>query len=369
MRVLSLVALLAVGSQLMAQSNYFEIHGDPSCTYWTSRGSLGVDPGEILLQIPASHFSGVCQDASGTATVLTELRLLVQDQNTATQEPYYMVLRADASGAPATGTPLLRVGPFVQPNIGNVIAAWDMIHTITASTAVPSCATFYVGAETVAAPGWPQTDGLSVHMCSFYLLNNASFEDNPAAPPDPVPSLGWNFNYNTNSVSQPGAARSVRFKLGSRAPTLHMGNVDPTMVGPSCLVGLGKRSWGAGGMFPASNGDGLGTRDDGLSARVIDLANRGGVFQLFMSDSQSCPGLQIGSLFTGTLFLNFANLIPVGSGVISAANGEGIIPVIPPGVVLHRSMRGRLLPFQAITVGPTFTLPGNLTNMAGSTFL
>lgn len=369
MRLLPLIVLFVASSQLLAQKNFFEIHGDPACTYWTSRGSLGSDPGEILVQYPVSHFSGICQDQSGTSTLLTDIRVIVQDQNTATQEPYYMILRGDNGGTPALGTPLLRVGPFVQPIQGNGVAAWDMIHAITPSSAVPLCQTVYAGAETSPAPGWPATDGFSVHMTSFYLINNASFEDNPAAAPDPVPNLGWNYNYTTQAVSQPGGPRSVRIMLGSRAPLLHMGNVDPTMVGPSCLVALGKRSWGAGGMFPASNGDGQGTRDDGLSARVTDIVNRGGVFQLFMSDSQVCPGQPISFLFTGALYLNFGVLIPVGSGVIVNGTAQGIIPIIPPGTVLHRSMRGRLLPFQAFTLGPSFALPGSVTNMAGSTFL
>lgn len=368
MRSLLLLATVALASTAVAQNNRFDIYS--GCTNYTSRGSLGVDAGEILIQVPGSHFGGVIHDAAGTGTSLVDFQYVTQDQNGSTQETYYMVVRKDASGAPdasAAGL-LLRAGPLQTP-ASTVLTpvAWIITATLaTPSTVVPLCGTYYHGMEVAAAPLWTN-DGQSNHICTYYLVGGTQ-ADNPSPPPDVVPNVAWNINYNTMAVNQPGSARAIRMALGSPAALLNMGNVDPTAAATNCVSGQGFRSWGAGGMWPSSNADGLGTRDDGLDARIKDAGSANGVYALFLSDAFACPGIPLPGLANGGLYLNFGLLTFVNAGLLDAA-GQGITTIIPPGTRLGAPLLGRVIPFQGFTLGSTFTLPGKLTNVAGSSFL
>ncbi len=364
MRSLLLLTSLALASSAIAQDNYFGIY---SCTNYTSRGSLGVAPGEILLQVPATHFAGVAGDPTGTGTILNSFRYITQDQNGSTQETYYMVIRADLAGAPDTSVAglRLRAGPLMTP-ASTVLTpvAWQITATLTTpSTAVPSCATFYEGMEVAAAPLWTN-DGQSNHICTYYIVGTTQ-GDNPAAPPDVVPNVAWNINYTLAIANQPATPRSIRMEIGNAGAVLNMMNEDNTTAS-TCVAAALFRSAGAGGMWPASNGDGLGTRNDGLLGRLTDISAANGAYALFMSNAGICPGIPL-PFAAGALHLNPGVLILVASGVLDAA-GVGVAPIIPQGFVLHASMRAVPLPFQGATVnGTTFAI--KLTNMAASTFL
>jgi hypothetical protein len=373
MRSLLLLASLALASSAVAQNNYFDIYS--GCTNYTSRGTLGTNAGEVLLQIPRTAFQGVCQDAGGTGTLLNQFQYVTQDQNGSTQETYFLVVRRDdpvTPGAPditAAGL-LLRAGPLLTPATTILTpVAWIITATLaTPSTVLPLCDTYYHGMEVAAAPGWTG-DGQSVHICTYYNLGGTQ-ADNPAPIvtgfPDPI-NVAWDHNFVTMVAAQP-STRSIRLALGSAASVLNMGNVDPTAPATNCVSTLGGRSWGAGGMFPAGSASGRSPRDDGLDARVKDVGSASGVFQLFMSDTSTCPGLPLSFLASGALYLNVGLLIPLGSGVLDAT-GLGTTTVIPPGTVVPASIINRDLPFQAFTVGPSFTLPGKLSNKAATRYL
>ena len=365
MRSLLLLSTLALAPAAMAQVNFHDIYS--GCTNYTSRGVLGVDAGEILIARPGSHLAGVCQDAAGSGTNLVSFRTVTQDQNGSTQETYYMVVRADAAGTPditATGL-LLRAGPAMTP-VSTVLTpvAWIITDTLTTpSTALPLCGTTYQGMEVTAA-AWT-ADGQSNHICTYYLLGTTQ-ADNPSPAPDTVPNVAWNFNYNTNLAAQPNQ-RCIRFEIGGTSSVLTVGNVDPFAAAANCVSLQGFRSWGAGGMWPSSNADGLGSRDDGIDVRVEDLGNANGLYAVFLSDAFGCPGLPLTGLASGALYLNPGFLTQVGVGLLDAT-GTGISTVIPPGVVLGATLLGRVLPMQGISFDGTLS-NGRLSNMAGTSFL
>jgi len=365
MRSLLLLSTLALAPAAMAQVNFHDIYS--GCTNYTSRGTVGANAGENLIARPGSHFAGICQDATGGGTNLVSFRTVTQDQNGSTPETYYLVVRKDSAGTPdiTVGGLLLRAGPATTPP-STVLTpvAWIITDTLTTpSTVLPLCGTTYQGMEYQAA-AWT-SDGQSNHICTYYLLGTTQ-ADNPSPPPDVVPIVAWDYNYTTGLTSQP-SARSQRFEIGGTSSVLTIGNVDPFAAAANCVSLQGFRSWGAGGLWPSSNADGLGSRDDGIDARVEDLGNANGLFAVFLSDAFGCPGLPLGSLASGALYLNPGVLIQVGVGLLDAT-GTGIATVIPPGVVLGANLLGRVIPMQGISFNGSLA-NGHLSNMAGTSFL
>lgn len=366
MRSPTILATLAFAALLPAQSNHFEIYS--GCTNFTSRGTLGANAGEILIQVPGTNFAGVCQDAAGTGTSLETFQYVTQDQNGATQSTYTMLVRADAGGRP-DATPagvLLRLGPLVTPpSTLSTPMAWFLTTALgTPSTALPLCGTYYHGMEVAAAPLWT-SDGQSVHICSYYLMGLTQ-ADNPAPPPDPVPNVAWIIDHTANQVNQP-PPRALRLGLGSPGPVLNTGNVDPTVGFANCVMTLGNRSFGAGGIWPSSNANGGGTRDDGLDARVRDAANSNGSFAVFASSHFVCPGLPVPGWY-GAVYLSVPAMACIATGAIDA-QGVGIVTLLQPGTRVPLAVLGRAIPFQAFTLGPSVTGPGRLTNVAATTYL
>ncbi len=366
MHTLALFATLACATAAHAQDCFFEIYS--GCTNFTSRGTLGASAGEYLVEVPHTHFAGVCQDATGSGTSLRAFEYVTQDQNAATQSSYSMVVRrADTSGRPdpTSAGRLLRLGPILTPpsTLATPMAWWLTSTLATPSTALPLCDTFFFGMELDAAPLWTQ-DGQSIHTCTYYPITNSQ-GDNPAPPPDVIPNLAWNIHATTGSVTQP-APRAFRLAVGSPAPVLNLGNVDLTMRSGNCLLALGQRSWGAGGMWPASNADGLGARDDGLDARVRDVIAAGGWFAIFASSSIGCPGVPVAGWF-GAVHAYLGDLAFVTAGRLDNL-GVGTTTVLTPGTRVPLDVMGRSIPFQAFTLGPTSMPPGRLTNVAATSY-
>ncbi|MEZ5963441.1 MAG: hypothetical protein R3F56_06295 [Planctomycetota bacterium] len=358
MRFLLLAALAAASVPLHAQTpNIFEIYS--GCTNFTSRGSIGSNAGEYLLQVPATHFSGLGHDPTGGSTILAGFRYTTQDQNGVTPETYSMVMRGDTAGTPdcsAAGLLLTTGNLTTPPNTTVGAIAWVITLTFTTpSTAMPLCATFYQGGQFPAAPGWtPGTDGQSLHIVDYALGDTAA----PTAP-----SLSWNCL--GGAPVQPNFQETVRVDALVQSAVLNMGSVDPTTI-VTCLQGLNNRSFGAGGLWPYCTGS-AGPRNDGIDCRVRDATSAGGVFALFLGSNVGCPGVPLGGIANGALYLNpSGGFVQVVSGTLSTT-GEGIATVVPPNTPCARFVN-RYLDFQAFTVGASFALPGNLTNRASVSF-
>lgn len=352
MRSLALLLLaggLAAPTAAQTTLNYHDFWS--GCTSSTSRGTLGLNPGEVLQKNPSSHFQGVGHDASGSSATLFSLRYTTQDQNAATPEPYTMLVRADNAGQPdpSPAGRLLGVGPLTTPS-GTGVLAWTITVTLgTPWASLPLCADYYHGAEVATRTGLD--DGQTFHICTYAAA------DIPAAS---APNVAWNIQAGT--PVQPGTGRVIRFTLGVQSPVLKMGNVDPNTATTNCVSTIGNRSWGAGGMWPVCNA--AASRTDGLDYRVRDSANANGLTALFLGVNAGCPGFPLGGLAQGALYLNPTGaFVQVGAGPLDTA-GEGIGTVLPPGSPACAAAVNRFLDFQAFTVGPTFALPGHLTNRA-----
>jgi hypothetical protein len=353
---------LTLTSVAVAQTptNLFDIYS--GCTNYTARGAIGNNAGELLMQVSSTHFGGVCQDSTGTATSLTGFQYVTQDQSGVTPETYYMVVRGDNSGAPdtsATGL-LLRAGPLTTPaSTVTTPVAWVITATLaTPTTTVPLCSTFYHGSEVAAAPGWSgNTDGQSFHICTYYLLG-ATQADNPAPQ---APNLAWDV---VNGVpTQPGSAWCIRFGLLAPSAMLKLGNNDPTLANAAnCVTTLSNISFGAGGIFPQAQGA-AGPRNDGLNFRVRDAANPNGVAVVFLGQNLGCPGLSLSGIANGALYLNPGGIfVQLATGTMDPT-GLSTGPLIPASPAV-RSAVNRVIDFQAFTLSSSFTLPGNLTNRA-----
>jgi hypothetical protein len=357
-------AVLCLTSIAIAQpSSQFDIH---SCTNYTSRGLLGPNSGENLLMVPSSHFGGVGQDSGGTGTRFLGFMHVTQDQNATTSETYFMVIRADNSGAPdcsATPGRLVYAGPLSTPSSTvTTPVAWLISASLaTPSTALPLCSTFYMGAEISAAPAWPN-DGQSFHIGTYYMLGGTQ-GDNPAPN---APNLAWDCL--TGSATQPGSARCIRISLCAPSAMLKLGNHDATLTNPSnCVVTQGNVSFGAGGMWPQAQGTG-GPRNDGLDFRVRDTANPNGTTIVFLGQNIGCPGVPLAGVANGALYLNPGGIFVQLAAAAVDANGQAIGRLISGSPAVAVAVN-RILDFQAFVIGPTFALPGNLTNRASVAYL
>jgi hypothetical protein len=358
-----LFVTLALASTAAAQTqNFFGLW--PGCTNFTTRGALGGSAGDNLLQIRSSHFSGIAHDAAGTGTNMTGFRHVLQDQNASTQESYSFIVRADNAGAPdctPTGL-LLNTAPVLSP-AGAGTLAWIITGTLaTPSTVLPLCATYYIGLALPANANWT-ADGLSTHMSSYYLLNGSQ-AGNPAPN---APQLAHNC---LNGAPVPITNnRTYRYEVMTLAAVMNLYNEDPTLVGQtSNCVAPTLRDYAAGGMWPENGGG----RNDGLGCRIDDPLNQGGLFICLLGvHANFCPGLPIGFLANGGLYLNPAlPLVQLASGALAATTGRGEAPIIPPGA-LPPHIVGNLgrFDFQGFTIGAGFQLPGNLTNRASAFYL
>jgi len=359
----SLIALIAAGlasGPVLAQArvNLAEIYPAATCTNYTSRGTLGGNAGEILLEWPESHFSGVGHDLTGNGTILTGFTHVVQDQNAATTSTYSLLLRRAVGGRPSTDAAgiLLQTSSLSLPQ-GTGTIAWIITHDFASPTTVlPTCDTFYMGVSTVAAP-WPN-DGLSWHMATATTVGGTQ-GDNPANDPR-VPNLAWDRVAGSAVATQP-TPRTYRFGLRVGAAVLNLGNIDLGWIS-----GCGRlnnfTSYGLGGMWPQITGP----RADGLWCRVRDAASAQGSFVLLSSPLLACPGIPLPSLASGALYLYPDRLVPMALGSLGP-DGEGTTQVASPGTI-PTALAGRLLDFQAFTLGSAGVLPGRLSNRASTRF-
>ncbi len=362
----SVILSLSLASAVAAQTptNLFEIYS--GCTNYTDRGTIGVNAGEMLMQVNKDYFLGVGQDVTGSSAGIMGFRYTTQDERPVTTETYYMVIRGQAtSGGPAyPGAPIVRGGPLTTPpSTSPTPVAWIVTSTFATAVTVPLCDTYYMGGELAAAPAWNnppgQDDGQSFHISTYYLLGGTQ-ADNPA--PNAL-NLTWNVNFANNLVGQPGYSACTRIGTLVTSPVLNMGNIDPTTT-VTCLLAQGGESYGAAGLFPQTMGQG-GRRNDGLNARIRDAANPNGLYAVFLGAPAGCPGLTLSGIATGALYLNPSIFANVGTGLLDAT-GNGSITLLPAGTPgpVNRFSR-----FQAFTLPQALTLPGSMTNFAVTRFL
>lgn len=322
MRILCVLAIALITDPSFAQAN---VSLKPSTTSFTSRGNIGSGSGDILMGLHKSHWRGIGDN--GTNCQTTGFRSILQDQNSATQESYFWIVRGgtDAAG-PTTGTAGLihRFGPINMPYVAAGGAhAW--ILTITLSTPVnnPCEAHLSVGAEMDAQPNWP-ADGMSCHASTSALASqHASARD-----------MTWQIVNPATSASHPSSKRSWAQVMRVGTPTMQM-SVN------------GKKT--IGGMFPLVGAT--------LAAQVTNAEAGASSFFFLGIDVQATgftflPG-------TARLYLGFTKIKLLGIATVSAAgianHPLAAVPSQTPNVTLW---------FQALVIGTN----ENLTNAQATTF-
>ena len=152
-----------ITSALSAQQ-VFELY--PGSTHFTSRGNVGRDAGETLQGIHSSHFRGIGDNCA--ACVIPNVRGFLQDQNAATRETFYWIVRkGDDTNGPGVGTAneIAKIGPLRPPRSTTSRAmAWVLTTSLARAVQLPDCEShFSFGIVLSPAPKWT-TDGLSTHM-------------------------------------------------------------------------------------------------------------------------------------------------------------------------------------------------------------
>ncbi len=342
-----------------------------TCTNFTSRGTLGVAAGSILIEVPGSHFSGIGQDINGTGTQFSSVRYLLQDQNAAVAaEIYDFEIRRESPTPPGpdcspAGVLCGLVG--LQSPPGGSPAAFFVTNAFSPpTTCVPSCGTFFMGVNIPANAGWilpaPTWDGLSIHMGSYYQLQGSTASN--VAPG--APNIAWDCSAGASAQPTP---RTYRFYLSTSAPLLNMCNIDPGLTGTGHCLSLAAPPFtntdtGPGGLWPQSEVP-AGIRHDGLAVRVQHVASAGAPFAVLLGAAGAvCPGQPIPGLITGSLYLSLLGALPIIATGALGANGTALVPtLIVPGPTYFP--RNVTLPFQAFVLSSTI----HATNMAASRFL
>ena len=348
-----LCATIILSSVAFSQTrNRFQIH--PGQTDFTSRGSIGNNPsgGDILQGIHDAHFLGV--GGNGGTRVITgpPLRIdntgmshgfvvILQDQNTDTQEQYNLVYRTgtDAAGpatgtTPGTGLDCMK-GPFTSPprGGGGLIQAWGITFNWgtapceirVATVPIPGDGFTGIGVNFPTRPpglGWTN-DGISCHMARGDGAFAASRQS--TIPASPATDVAWQIIPGRSPlVSHPSIHRTWRFSHMLEAAALQMGN--------NLASG---NAYGKGGSVPLGGSP--------LNARVRYDASSSGTSFLLVGITRIVPGfggiqpgmrLYVGPPFVGPL------TAPIASG--TAFHALGTTPTTPVGATVYFQAGGNL---------------------------
>lgn len=344
----SLLAACTLGASLAAQNNFILYPDDArSATSVASRYSFGALAGEMLQQVPASALAGIGDN--GTACQVTNMSFILQDQNNATQENYTVIFRsATGTGAPdATPTGIIAQSSSLLSPLGTGgVAAYLVTVTFTSPLALPCTGDYFFGVSFTAASGWTtSTDGISIH--NAYNPPTGTLGSNARST---APTIAWQiFDPGTGTAAfQASSARVANIALGTAAPVLAIGNRDPLSTRST-----GGIDYGLGGLYPAVK---LGTRDDGLDARINDTPSIGGVGVVFVGLGSFGPAIPIPG-FLGRVYLDltFPVIEFVAASITGTTVGYGKVQLASPGVI--PSSPGVTLYFQAFTVDSGFANP------------
>ena len=304
-------ASLLLAPTAIAQ-NTFEIW--PGVTNFTSRGSIGNNPagGELLQGIAAAAFTGIGDN--GAVARVDGFSMILQDQNTDTQEDYYLVYRSgdDTAGPNGTNTGLLcRMGPFTSPprGTGGPIQAFTVTQTFGTAACLDLCnfSAFGVQLEQAAGTGWT-SDGLSCHISR----GDGAFAQSVQSAASTAQDQGWQII--DDVVTHPSLKRSWRFGLITSTALLQLGN--------------GGTSYGQGGADPDVGVPYSGRVRYGSTSSVDNS-------WMFISGSRICPGVSFQPgmrIYLGSIHGPFATTVPP-SG--EAVHDLGMTPPTVFGANLH----------------------------------
>lgn len=156
-----LLALASFATHAEAQRE-FSIYPN-STTHTTRRGNFGAGPGELHNGVPDSHFRGV-GSFRGQAAIVA-VGGTIQDQNAATQESFFWVVRSGTTKkgpTPGSSGVLGMIGPMNSPP-GTGTRSWRITTSFASPLVISPTNYFSFGFRFPGNPRWP-LDGLSMHF-------------------------------------------------------------------------------------------------------------------------------------------------------------------------------------------------------------
>ncbi len=350
-------AVLSLAAMAWAQTpkaNTFHVYD--GSTEYTSRGYLSSNPGECLQKIPASHFGYLRQ--------AVKFHALVQDQNVASAEQYYVIFRkvAATGGPDVTATGVIGLeGPFKIGGSGHGAGAWSITINLKKPVKIPADGCFYgiYWPNKVGTKGWPK-DGGSIWMSGYYPSPKCGEHPRKGVSPN----ICWNVIYHPTvppytEVKVTAGNRAWNMDLGITSPVLQGYAVDPAA---KCASKKGKPDFGFAALWP----DLTDLEKYGYLANFgwrIRAANfPGAVAVIMVSPTVIRKGMEIPGV--GMWYLHPFSVIAF-SGKL---NNKGVVltPAIDPG---YKSYREFLVGTNLYAQGGVF---GNgkfaLTNWVGMEF-
>ena len=331
----------------------FFLDSGPSVSIGRVGGSQTVDI-EALSDVSAAAFRGVGSTSTSSCSLVGQT-YLIYDQDAAVQDNYRLVVRKAVApdGLPdVTSTGAIAISANIKTPVGTGAVLWQISATWTTPVTVPCENGYYVG---LGLPPWNATltDGCFAASANALGAAGVGTGDNPRLPAPKFHAVRVDNPSTTPVATRTTTARTLAVVSDTAAATMNVGNIDPTQTN--------YKSYALGGLYPSATA----TRGDGLTVRVQDSGNAGGLTAVFLSTGFLPGGFTLPS-FTGAIWLNPAILIQVASGSLNAAAPFTFETTFaPPGSV--PTVSGLALAFQAATVSTSFT-NGRLTNAQSVSF-
>lgn len=332
------------------QQNEFDMYS--GTTLRTSRANLqGPNRGDIAQPFRSGLMSGLGQYLDPATGRLVHrahgLRVMLQDEDESTSEPFTLALIGVNPSTPQTPDPsadLFRSATFMSPSSG-IQRPWAWQITMTFATPfdlLPACSTFYVACGVPSNARWFQ-DGLSVHMSDWSAnpFSDAPFIDTRGY--QPLPDTSFRIDRTSGAVVVGMADRFHRIWYFGPSPAFKVGaDLDPLF---SHAWNTPSPAFGAAGLWP----DQTDRRLDGLAFRVRDR-NHPNAFCIILGHfgEPQCPGVVLGWPFVGAVYLN-PNM-PIwefASGNLLGGNFERVVERFPNRWNLGNVGLGRMN-FQAV---------------------
>ena len=375
-----ILPLMALAVPLAAQTrkpNFVFVY-DGSVEY-TSRGNIGSAEGEILNRMHGGFF--------GNFRTATAMNFTLQDQNNATAETYWVVIRK----SDGKGKPDIRVDPSTGKDLGLLFIqgpyTWSgtgsggvSVKTLTINfkkpQPLPEGEFFYglkLGKVSSAGGGWSK-DGGSSWISGMYPNLNGS--PNPGACGEHarkgvIPHMAWNVAYTSgkpSSTSEPFGNRTWNFKLFVDTPVLQAFAVDP--AGPpfngGCSSKKNMKDFGFAAIWP----DLVDLEKYGYKAlfgwRIREFNAPNGAGLVFLSSSRLPLPI---TLPFGKWYLNPGDRwfrILGGFSATLNLTGEGDTISLNPPDPARYAMLGLTLYAQAVVVSSSSKV--GITNWTGTSF-
>lgn len=312
MRYPTLLGVALLCASLPSQN---EISNCPIATNFTSRGSNGLNPGELFMGYHKANWRGI-GEFSASITEISKLRAMAQDQLLSTQEKYSWIVRSgtDAKG-PALGTAgEIHVSAVMTtpPSTAASVGSFAITYIPKTPIKIPPDSFWAVGLRLGPAPQWTN-DGFSCHMAVGQKTpTNTSGAEAGTQQVDHA----WDILMNATAATHPSMNRSYKIWIDVRNPAFQVGNVF-----------TGRANYGPGGLFPDMV---VQNPPQGLSMRIMAKGTSGQYAFVFVSGSFFPFKLPV--YFGTRLYLHPTTLLSVAFnlGQVTADTAEAVtLPAIP----------------------------------------